>query len=214
MDGMGGRIATGGLLAVQVTSLSTYRPTLRFRPGVRDDGVSKRPRRKGSAVLERAVVEIENHLLAGGWDRPPALFALVRADRFRADDPETAARLGLDDAADDALTPIEQDELPDQPLDELLAGIAWPESVSGCALSQEIVILPPSAEAELSEEQLLGSAAAHPERREARLVVGVLRDGTSAAVLRMRGRDGGDDDLLTGPDLAPNLVEALLETLR
>jgi hypothetical protein len=29
----------------------------------------------------------------------------------------------------------------------------------------------------------------------------------------MRGADGNDDDLLTGPDLAPNLVEALLATL-
>src|SRR4051794_27475373 len=31
MDGIGGRIATGGLLAVQVTSVSTYRPHLGFR---------------------------------------------------------------------------------------------------------------------------------------------------------------------------------------
>jgi hypothetical protein len=32
-------------------------------------------------------------------------------------------------------------------------------------------------------------------------------------VLRLRGVDGSDDDLLTGPDLAPNLVEALAATL-
>jgi len=44
------------------------------------------------------------------------------------------------------------------------------------------------------------------------LVVGVLRDGTSAALLRMRPTDGEDDDLLSAPDLAPNLVDALLAT--
>jgi hypothetical protein len=78
-----------------------------------------------------------------------------------------------------------------------LARIAWPPPVAGCALGQEILIVPPS-----------GDQAS--ERREARLVVAVLRDGTSAAVLRLRG---ADDDLLTGPDLAPNLVRALLTTL-
>ncbi len=108
------------------------------------------------------------------------------------------------------MTPIEQEELPDEPLDEILAGIAWPPAVVGCAVSQEIVMLPPSAEAELTEAQVAAQAAGHPARREARLVVGVLRDGTSAALLRMRGED--EDDLLTGPDLAPNLVAALLAT--
>jgi hypothetical protein len=32
-------------------------------------------------------------------------------------------------------------------------------------------------------------------------------------MLRLRGTEGTDDDLLTGPDLAPNLVAALRETL-
>jgi hypothetical protein len=163
-------------------------------------------------VLEPALAEIETHLQAGGWDRPPALFALVRAAQFLADDPETGRRLGLDRLPGDALTPIEQDELPDQPLDEILAGIAWPPAIAGCAVSQEIVILPPSAEAGLGEDEAASRAADHPERREARLVVGVLRDGASAALLRMRGADGGEDDLLTGSDLAPNLVAALLAT--
>ena len=82
------------------------------------------------------------------------------------------------------------------------------------------MILPPSVEAELTEQEASTRAAGHPERREARLVVGVLRDGTSAALLRMRatGPSSGDDEydedeLLTGADLAPNLVAALLATL-
>jgi hypothetical protein len=161
-------------------------------------------------VLEPAIAEIENHVHAGGWDRPPILFALVRAARFAADDPVTARRLGVDQQDGDAITPIEQEDLPDEPLDDVLAGIGWPDSVAGCALSQEIVILPPSAEEDLTDELAATQAAEHPDRREARLVVGVLRDGTSAALLRMRGVE--DDDLLTGSDLAPNLVAALLAT--
>lgn len=168
--------------------------------------------------LEAALAEIEQHVHAAGWDRGPALFALVRAGRFTADDPETARRIGVDELPADALTPVEQDDLPDQPLDELLAGIAWPDSVAGCAVSQEIVILPPSAEAGLSDADAASRAADHPERREARLVVGVLResaDGTTdAGVMRLRGVDGADDDLLTGPDLAPNLAAALRATLQ
>ncbi len=48
----------------------------------------------------------------------------------------------------------------------------------------------------------------------------MLRDGSSAALLRLRAVDGGDepddepdDERLTGSELAPNLVEALLATL-
>ena len=165
-------------------------------------------------MLDAAIAEIEAHVHAAGWDRPATLFALVRADRFAADDPETAQRLGVTEQDGDALTPIEQDELPEGPLDEVLAGIAWPDSVAGCAVSQEIVILPPTAEAGLSEDEIAQRAADHPERREARLVVGELREGESMALLRMRAIEGEADDLLTGPDLAPNLVAALLETLR
>lgn len=175
-------------------------------------------------ALTAALAEIESHVHAAGWDQRPALFAFVTAGRFSADDPDTAARLGLDRLPADALTPVEQEALPDQPLDEALGGIAWPESVVGCAVSQEIVVLPPSAEADLEEQAgsadaasagtAADAAARHPERREARLTVGVLRDGTSAALLRLRTTDeGGEDDVLTGPDLAPNLVTALLATL-
>jgi len=165
--------------------------------------------------LDDVVADIEAHVAAAGWDRPPALFALVRADRFTDAQPDAAARLGID--AGDALTPIEQDELPEGPLDDVLAQIAWPDDVDGCALSQEIVLLPPDADAELDEDAGPQVAMAHPQRRDARLVVAVLRDGTSAAVLRLRTTvdDAASvDDLLTGPDLAPNLVAALHATLQ
>jgi len=149
-----------------------------------------------SIALESAAAEIEAHVGAAGWDQHPALFALVRSARFATDEPETAARLGIADALGDALVPIEQDALPDEPLDEALAGIQWPEAVEGCALAQEIIF---------------ASSLDDPDRREARLVVAVQRDGSSASLLRLRDQP---DDLLTGSELAPNLVQALLATLR
>lgn len=176
---------------------------------MRHDGTVTPP-----VFLESVAAEIEAHVGASGWDRPPLLFALVRAAQFAADEPDTAAKLGLAESAGDALTPIEQEDLPEGPLDETLAQIAWPDSVAGCALSQEIVLLPPSAEAELADVDAAAAAAAsHPDRREGRLVVAVLRDGSSAAVLRLREGDGADEALLTGSDLAPNLMAALLATL-
>jgi hypothetical protein len=184
---------------------------------------SPAPSPASSAALQSVAAEIETHVGRSGWERPPTLFALVRTAQFAAQEPETAARLGLDETSftrPEALTPIEQDGLPSGELDEVLAQIAWPESVAGCGLSQEIVFLPPSAEREISGasgEPTLTAALAHPDRREARLVVTVLRDGTSAAVLRLRaadGSDGSEEDLLTGADLAPNLVAALVATLQ
>lgn len=75
-------------------------------------------------------------------------------------------------------------------------------------------MLPPGVEAELADVDAAAAAASsHPERREARLVIAVLRGGSSAAVLRVRDTDGADGALLTGPDLAPNLAAALLATL-
>jgi len=149
-----------------------------------------------SIALESAAAEIEAHVGAAGWDQPPALFALVRSARFAADEPQAAARLGIAGAVGDALVPIEQDALPHEQLDEALAGIEWPTAVEGCALAQEIIF---------------AAALDDPDRREARLVVAVLRDGSTASLLRLRDQP---DDLLTGPELAPNLVHALLATLR
>lgn len=197
---------------------STYRAAGGFLRTACGRTVAMRQDRGVSApfpgLLAAAAAEIEAHVGAAGWDRPPALFALVRAAQFAADEPETAARLGLDPADGQALTPIEQESLPDAPLDEALARLAWPDAVAGCALSQEIVVLPPSAETDLpSGAGAARAATAHPDRREARLVVAVLRTGDTAAVLRLRGNEADPDpELLTGPDLAPNLAAALLAT--
>jgi hypothetical protein len=113
------------------------------------------------------------------------------------------------------LTPVAQEPMPNGDLAAALGGIMWPELVTGCALAQEIVVLPPEAEAELptgdDDEEMRRMAAEHPQRREARLVAAVLRDGSAVCLLRLRGEGG---ELVESTDLAPNLTNALLATLR
>ena len=167
-----------------------------------------------SAHLAAAAAEVEGFVGQAGWDQRPSLFALVDTAEFLKNEPSAASQLRLDGRS--RYTPIQQDDLPDGPLDEVLAQLGWPDAVVGCVLAQEIVFLPPDADGTLPDDDTaVEVAAGHPERREGRLVVAVLRDGTSAAVLRVRSTDiGGMEELLTGPDLAPNLVTALLSTLR
>lgn len=164
--------------------------------------------------------EVEEFVAAGGWDQPPQLFALVPTAALLDEQPELAGQL---DRAN-PLTPVAQDALPDGDLGESLGRIAWPEIVVGCALAQEIIVLPPDVEAELEGvaeadgDRLRRAAADHPRRTEARLVAAVLRDGEQACVMRLRGvsAEGGEeavDELVESPDLAPNLIEALTTTL-
>lgn len=171
-------------------------------------------------LLEAVAAEIEAFAGQAGWDQAPSLYALVPT-RALAADPAAAAVLGesavgLADIPAEAVTPIAQEPLPTGPLDEALAQIGWPAEVVGCALCQEIVMLPPTAEQELADLEVNAAAsrvARHPERREARLVVAVLRGGQAASILRLRGTGEAAEDLLTGADLAPNLVSALAATL-
>ncbi|HEY8980173.1 MAG TPA: PPA1309 family protein, partial [Streptomyces sp.] len=107
-----------------------------------------------ASPLTRAVLEIDEYVSGLGWDQPARLFALVDTARLRREEPRLAAQLGLDDAPETpGLTPIEQDEVPAaQPLDEFLATIAWPAAVTGCALTVERLMLPPSAEAQVPSD--------------------------------------------------------------
>jgi hypothetical protein len=166
--------------------------------------------------LSAVAREVEDFVSTAGWDQPPQLFALVPTAELVEAQPELAAQVD----AGAPLTPVAQDALPSEDLADALGGIMWPEAVQGCAIAQEIVVLPPEAEDTLpaGEEQgdtdvLRRIAAEHPQRREARLVAAVLRDGTAACVLRIRGTDGADE-VVEHPELAPNLTDALLATLR
>jgi len=170
-----------------------------------------------ASPLTRAVLEIDEYASGLGWDQPARLFALVDTARLRTQEPALAAQLGLEDEQQTSgLTPIEQDEIPwDQPLDEFLATIAWPDAVTGCALTVERLMLPPSAEAEvpqdLGEAELAKWVAGHPERQEVRMTVAVLRDGARESALRLREKDS-PTEVLTGSDLVPGLAEALAAT--
>lgn len=167
-----------------------------------------------SELLLQTLVEIERHVADSGWDQAPLLFALASTADLMVREPAFAAQLGLvaDELPADALTPVEQDALPDGPLDESLSQIAWPEEVAGCALVQEVVMLPPEAEEGMPRHaDVVDWAGSHPERREARLAVAVLRDGSRACTLRLRGAE--EEELLVGPDLAPALADALAATL-
>jgi hypothetical protein len=157
------------------------------------------------ADLAVAVAEVEEFAGTAGWDQPPQLFALVNTADLLTAQPGLATSLGST-----VYTPIAQDSLPDGDLSDALAQISWPDEVAGCVLVQEIVVLPPGAEDNLSDDPDTAAeqAARHPLRTEARLAAGVLRDGPGGACLmRMRGEH--DDAPLRGGDLAPNLLAAL-----
>ncbi|SES24648.1 hypothetical protein SAMN04487983_10384 [Streptomyces sp. yr375] len=170
-----------------------------------------------ASPLTRAVLEIDEYASGLGWDQPARLFALVDTARLRSQEPSLANQLGLQDEPETTgLTPIEQDEVPtDKPLDEFLATIAWPAAVVGCALTVERLMLPPSAEAQvpqgLSGAKLTKWVAAHPDRQEVRMTVGVLRDGTRDSAVRLREKDASTE-VLTGAGLVPGLAEALSAT--
>ena len=167
------------------------------------------------AALQAVIGEVETHVAEAGWDQPAQLFALVETNELLRTEPQLAQTMGLV-GSPGALTPVLQDALSDGPLDEALAGIEFGEQVLGVVLAHEVVVLPPSAEAELDAAGLVDpeEAARHPEARDVRMVVGVLRGGGQAAVLRLRAtEDDGIDDRVTGPDLAPALAAALAATL-
>lgn len=179
-------------------------------------------------VLARAVHEVADFVATQGWDRPGQLFALVPTEDLLAAAPTMAEE--VDHSA--ALTPVAQGPLPEAviggqvALDEFLATIEWPATVTGCVLVQQIVILPPDAEHDLDEAltplladhfaaDAAGRAAAlsHPDRRDARLFAATLRSGNSLALLQLRtDNDTGEPELRTHPNLAPNLLAALHHT--
>ena len=166
------------------------------------------------SALLAVVGEVEGHVAEAGWDQPPQLFALVDTDELLRAQPQLAKTMGIVAAWPGSLTPIAQEPLGEGPLDEQLAAVVFGPEVLGVVLSHEVVVLPPSAEDDLDDHEDPASAAAeHPQRREVRMAVGVLRDGRREAVLRLRGADGAEDERVTGPDLVPGLAEALLGTL-
>jgi hypothetical protein len=164
------------------------------------------------AALFHVVGEVEEHVAEAGWDQPPQLFALVDTEELLRAEPQLAQTMGLVAALPGGLTPIAQEPLAAGPLDEALGGIVFGTEVLGVVLAHEVLVLPKEVEDSLGEDAV-SAAAEHPSRREVRMVVGVVRDGSRECVLRLRGQDGAVDERLSGPDLAPALADALLATL-
>jgi len=163
-------------------------------------------------ALFHVVAEVEEHVSEAGWDQPPQLFALVDTEELLRAEPQLARTMGLLATLPGSLTPIAQEPLAAGPLDEALGGIVFGTEVLGVVLSHEVLVLPPSVEETLGDDAV-AQATTHPARREVRMVVGVVRDGSRECVLRLRGAHGEPDERLSGPDLAPALTDALLATL-
>ena len=170
--------------------------------------------------LTRAVLATERHVAEAGWDQAPRLFALVRTSALLAREPALRSALERPDlAAADAdpehLTSVEQDGLaPASSLESLLATLAWGPEVDGVALCVERILVPPDVERDLpaDPQAALTRLAAHPRRRDVRILAAVLRTGAQQCALRHRGHDDAGDVAL-GPELVPGLVAALRATL-
>jgi hypothetical protein len=167
--------------------------------------------------LHAALIDIGEHVASAGWDQPPRLYALVETANLLREEPTLAAALGIADGSTPelpALTAVEQDNLGGaDTLDTALERITWGPAVEGCALAVERLMLPPTAEADLPADPAEANAfaAAHPDRQEVRLVVGVLRDGSRDSAVRLRS-DDRPEAVFFGPDLVPALAEALHAT--
>ena len=170
-------------------------------------------------ALRDATLEIEKHVSTAGWDAPVRVFALVNAKKALAQTPQLAAELPAEvtavDAADDyTLFSIEQEGLPKaDSLSELLAQIYWPETVDGTAISVERIVLPPSAEVNLpeNEQEAMRVLQNHPARQDVRMVAARMRDGSTWGALRMREHDA-DEMVLSGSKLLESLCAALAVT--
>lgn len=162
-------------------------------------------------ALVAALAEIERHVGVLGWDQPARLFALVRTDELVRAEPALAAHLVP--GAPDSLSSIEQEDFREgDDLQATLESMQWSPAVSGVALVLERSFLPAQAEADLPDDpaEAADAVAAHPAHQDMRVVVGVLRDGATHGLARLRERP---DELLGGPQLAPGLAEVLKGTL-
>ncbi|MFI5426158.1 PPA1309 family protein [Aeromicrobium sp. UC242_57] len=197
-----------GLQLVKITKLDDAISSLRT--------IAKDPKAKvpsclmPDSPLRQAALEVETYVGADGWDQAPRLFALVRTADLVAAEPGLLEQVNL---VPDGITSIEQELPRGRELEDLLTEIEWPASVDGCAAVIERIMLPPEAEESLPDdpEALVEAAAAHPDRREARLVAAVMRDGQAHSTVR--AKEPADATLLEGPDLVPGLIEHLRRTL-
>jgi len=167
-------------------------------------------------ALLAVVREIEDHSAGQGWDQPARLYALVPTPDLLAREPGLAEAMGIDESTSAAtLTPVEQEALaPDELVERTLEQIMWPAEVVGCAVVVERLVLPPSADGRVPDEEPapVEYAAAHPDRQEVRIVAAALRTGATYCALRLRTHDE-PFSVVESADLVPGLLELLKQTL-
>lgn len=165
-------------------------------------------------ALNKAMMEAVEFVHAEGWDQPPTLFGLVPTELL-------VDQLGELDLLDDGgasspLTLVVQDlpESIDAGSDELadyVARVAWPQTVEGVILAQEIIFRDTAEDVDSSP-------------RPARLFSGVLRDDDIEQTLLQirptedeleeRGLFAQDDiEWRGGPGVAPVVIAALRHSL-
>ncbi|WP_168705050.1 PPA1309 family protein [Gordonia paraffinivorans] len=154
--------------------------------------------------LGTALSEILDHVDDAGWGQAASVYALVPTSVIAEQTPH------LVDDSPSVFTPVEQ-ECPD--LDEFLASAVWPDAVAGAAVALEIVVAEPGPDDDGTPRHVSpGAAGPSTDGQQARLVVGVLRNGRDLALMRLRRQEGDEPETLTHPKLATELREALAGT--
>ena len=178
-------------------------------------------------ALIAALIELERHVGALGWDQPPRLFALVQTDTLVAAEPALAEHLGLQTSeqigVEGALTSIEQEHFDaGDDLSAALGRIMWPDNVDGCAVSVVRSFLPAASESQIPDDARAAATfvAEHPDRQDIRVVVGALRHRPGTGVDETRPVSHGvarlvsnPDDLMGGAELVPGLAALVEQTL-
>lgn len=123
--------------------------------------------------LDSALRDLDRHVARDGWEQPPRLFALV-AD-------ESGYQV-----VEQPWTSNGEDLLRD------LANIAWPQEVTGAAVSVQRVLEPD---------------------HDVRVTVAALRDQTVATAIRYRDHDR-DEDVAVAAGVMPRLERAMWDTLQ
>lgn len=166
------------------------------------------------SALRQCVRDLDHHVGQLGWDRPPTVFALVSTCRLVGEvdlGAEANAHLAATvNDQPDHLSAIIQDTPSLTDLDTIATTVVFPPSVEGAAVCVERLSLPPQAEADLPEDpqEQLEWVAAHPLRRDIRIIAARLRTGERWCAIRARDVDD-PTALIEGDDLAGDLLDAL-----
>lgn len=169
-------------------------------------------------ALQKVTAEIEHGTAKLGWDRPPALYALVKTSTLLGQPdlpPDIAQQVRAEwDGGDNHLSAILQEQMPEDNIEEMLPRLAWPEDVLGAVVCVERVIVPPEVEQQApdDEDAAIEFISNHPQRTEVRLVVSALRSGETWSMIRARDFDA-DETVASGDNLVPQLAELLTASL-